>query len=138
MRVEYQSDEHNQALNYSIYQICFCINLIAQILNIELPFPLKYKFSFFEVKDLNGNKLMIDVLNPYECENALIYVCEDLKLLQQHCGVDFSRLRGVLDVTSISLSSNCGKFFSLPSEIQVNEKESEDEDNDWELIDEDD
>ena len=138
MRVEYQSDEHNQALNYSIYQICFCINLVAQILNIELPFPLKYKFSHFEAKDLNGNKLMIDVLHPYECENALIYVSEDLKLLQQLSGVDFSKLRGVLDVASISKSPNCGKFFNLPSDIQVIEKESEEEENDWELIDEDD
>jgi hypothetical protein len=136
MKVEYQSEEHNQALNYSIYQICFCINLISQILNFELPFPLKYKFSHFQVKDLSGNKLIIDVLHPYECENALIYVYEDLRILQQHSGVDFSNLRGVLDIPSLIKSQSTGKYLEEPSstsDIQV-KAEVESEDSDWELL----
>lgn len=137
MSVEFQSDEHNQALNYSIHQICFCINLIAQILNISLPFPLEYKFSFFQVKDLHGNRLVIDAISSSEFGKALVYVCEDLKILQQHCGVDFSRVRGLLDVVSIGQSESCGKFFELPYELRLIERKSDESESELESIDED-
>jgi len=115
MIVSYQSEEHNQAVNYSIAQISFCIKLIALILNFKLTFKLKYMFNYFQVKDFSGTRLAMNIYEPYECENALIYLYENLKILQQQAGVDFKRLKGVFDLLSLSESEFTGQYFSVPS-----------------------
>lgn len=143
MIVSYQSEEHNQAVNFSIAQISFCIKLISKILNFKLPFKLKYMFDYFQVEDFSGAKLMMNIYNPYECENALIYLYENLKILQQQAGVDFKRLKGVFDIGSLIESEHIGKYFSVPSCLPEAEtaknsenmpKNAEDSEDDWDLL----
>lgn len=115
MIISYQSDEHNQAVNYSISQIAFFINAAALILNFDLIFKLKYKYNYFVVKDFAGTQIAMNILEPYECENALIYLYENLRLLQQHSGVDFSKTQGIFDIYSLINSPFVGRYFDIPS-----------------------
>lgn len=145
MIVSYQSEEHNQAVNFSIAQISFCIKLISKILNFKLPFKLKYMFDYFQVEDFSGAKLTMNIYNPYECENALIYLYENLKILQQQAGVDFKKLKGVFDIGSLCDSEHIGKYFSVPSSLPESDsdarkplqplsKNAEDSEDDWDLL----
>jgi hypothetical protein len=141
MIVSFQSDEHNQAVNFSISQIAMFVNTVSMILNFQLYFPMKYKYSYFQVKDFSGAKLCMNIFEPYECENALIYLYENFRTLQQHSGVDFSKVKGVFDVRSLIESPFLGKFFEIPSiEVVANEvgKNKEDEVEDWEILDDED
>ena len=143
MIVHNQTDEHNQAVNYSISQIGFFINTVSMILNFELLFPLCYNYTHFIVSDLFGTKLALNITEPYEFENALIYLYENFRSLQQHSGVDFSRTKGIFDIKSLEESPFIGRFFDIPSvpiskEIKINEITGTNSDDDeWELIDDD-
>lgn len=138
MIVHYQSDEHNQAVNYSISQIAYFINTVSMILNFELPFALENKFSHFVISDFAGAVLSLNILEPYEFENALIYLYEDFRILQQHSGVDFSQVKGIFDIKSLEESPFLGRYFDIPSLPllenlrKISKVEEED---DWELLD---
>jgi hypothetical protein len=137
MIVPYQSDEHNHAVNYSISQIAFFIITAAFILNFELPFPLKYNFTHFIIKDLSDNSLSLNILEPYECENALIYLYQNLRILQQHAGADFSRVNGIFDIQAFVSSPFLGRYFDIPSvplPYKKNKQKKVEENDDWELI----
>ena len=137
MIVNYQSDEHNQAVNFSISQIAFFINAVSFILNFELPYQLNYKFLHFIVRDFFRTKLSLNILEPYECENALIYLYENLRVLQQHSGADFSKISGVFDIQNFVNSPFLGRYFDIPSlpEKKSIKKESSESDEDWEVLD---
>lgn len=141
MIISYQSEEHNQAVNFSIAQIAFFLNAVSWVLNCELPFPMTYKRSHFQIKNWEGTKLALNILEPYECENALIYLYENLRVLQQHAGVDFSKIKGVFDIKGLVDALFLGRLTdipSLPSTIAKEEvkKKPESEEEDWEILDE--
>ena len=140
MIVHYQSEEHNQAVNYSMSQIALFLNTVSMILNTELPFPLENKFTHFAVIDFAGVAISLNIYEPYEFENALIYLYENFRVLQQHSGVDFSKVSGIFDIKSLEESPYLGRYFDNPSMHLIEESrpqkiEEPVEEDDWELLD---